>query len=147
MSLRPVVSSDLVAVLALHQEAMGQAAWTEAQWLAALSGRYRTFLIEYEGQLAAIAVFHRMFEELELQTVVVAKDYRRRGLAQQLITYAVESEPDAERLLLEVDASNRPAVTLYEKLGFDVTAVRKNYYSHSMGSGDALLMTKSIERQ
>ena len=147
MCIRKLRQSDLCAVVALHQACMGQAAWGESQWQAALSGRYRSYVVELNGDIAAVAVFHSLFEELELQTVAVSLSVRRQGLAQKLIDHAVANELAAEKLLLEVDADNQPAVALYEKLGFEITAVRKNYYAHSSGSGDALLMTKSIERQ
>lgn len=147
MCIRKLQQSDVYSVVLLHQSGMGQAAWSESQWQSVLSGRYRSYVIELAGEIAAVAVFHCLFEELELQTVAVSLLARRQGLAQKLIAHAVARESDAERLLLEVDADNRPAVALYEKLGFETTAVRKNYYAHSSGSGDALLMTKSIERQ
>jgi ribosomal-protein-alanine N-acetyltransferase len=44
----------------------------------------------------------------------------------------------AHRATLEVRRSNQAALRLYEKFGFAVTAVRRNYYSHP--EEDALVL-------
>jgi ribosomal-protein-alanine N-acetyltransferase len=47
----------------------------------------------------------------------------------------------ATHCYLEVRASNGAARGLYEKLGFLVDGVRKNYYTTPAGREDALLMS------
>ena len=44
------------------------------------------------------------------------------------------------KICLEVDASNSPALNLYNKLGFVAVGKRKKYY----GSRDAILMDMDI---
>jgi ribosomal protein S18 acetylase RimI-like enzyme len=57
----------------------------------------------------------------------VRKDYRRRGIGKRLIerTIARAKEKGLERIELEVFASNRPAIRLYEKVGFVVEGVKR----------------------
>lgn len=51
---------------------------------------------------------------------------------------------DAESVLLEVRASNKPAQRLYASLGFERVGVRKRYY----GDGeDAVLMTLLLRQR
>lgn len=57
----------------------------------------------------------------------VHPDHRRRGLGRRLASAAVERawEQGLEKIELEVYASNRSALVLYEKLGFVVEGVRR----------------------
>ncbi|MNR57792.1 ribosomal-protein-alanine N-acetyltransferase [compost metagenome] len=43
-------------------------------------------------------------------------------------------------LWLEVRASNRAAIALYEDLGFNEVTVRRNYYPSANGREDAIVM-------
>lgn len=45
---------------------------------------------------------------------------------------------------LEVDVSNIAAIALYVKTGFAITALRKNFYSHSDGHSDAYTMQLTL---
>jgi ribosomal-protein-alanine N-acetyltransferase len=47
--------------------------------------------------------------------------------------------------LLEVRQSNMAARTLYERSGFRLDGIRKNYYPASTGREDALLMSRKLE--
>ena len=51
------------------------------------------------------------------------------------------SEVGAERVMLEVDAANAPALALYRGLGFEAIATRTGYY----GPGaDAVIMSRDV---
>lgn len=53
--------------------------------------------------------------------VVVLPEYRRRGIARKLIEQCIDlaREKNATTVMLDVIGGNVPAVTLYEKLGFE----------------------------
>jgi ribosomal-protein-alanine N-acetyltransferase len=50
----------------------------------------------------------------------------------------------AENLFLEVRASNKVAIGLYEQAGFIESGVRKNYYPSHAGKEDAILMALGL---
>ena len=77
-----------------------------------------------------------------MMNVAVHPDYRRRGIAEKLIMALVQAlkERKSHWLMLEVRASNEPAIKLYEKLGFSEVGRRKNYYDSP--KEDAILMTR-----
>ena len=81
-----------------------------------------------------------LFEELHINTLAVAPAWRRRGLATTLLrhVFAEASARGVQRATLEVRASNRPAIALYERLGFQVTATRYRYYNSP--EEDALIL-------
>ena len=72
--------------------------------------------------------------------LAVNKDVRRQGIGEAIIRAAIKDARDrgGERATLEVRESNMPAIRLYEKLGFKVIAIRRNYYEAP--SEDALVM-------
>ncbi|MFX0107825.1 MAG: ribosomal protein S18-alanine N-acetyltransferase [Candidatus Hodarchaeota archaeon] len=75
-------------------------------------------------------------------SVAVTPDYRNKGIGTELIVKAIEAMVDygATEFFLEVRKSNRDAVSIYEKLNFDVRRVLKGYYRDGE---DAYLMAKS----
>ncbi len=105
--------------------------WSDANIMSALSG-HRTsvlgLLSSDLNELAAYAVFDGVLDEMTLQNIAVAKAFRRRGLAEQLISASWHYFPSAQTQFLEVRESNSAAINLYNKLGFVEVGVRDNYY-------------------
>jgi ribosomal-protein-alanine N-acetyltransferase len=50
----------------------------------------------------------------------------------------------AKNIFLEVRPSNMEAVSLYESIGFNEMAVRRNYYPAKNGREDAILMGMAL---
>ena len=78
----------------------------------------------------------------DMMNVAVHPDHRRKGVAEKLVMALEEAlkERESTCLTLEVRASNEPAKSLYEKLGFTEVGRRKNYYRNP--KEDALIMRK-----
>ncbi len=79
--------------------------------------------------------------ESDILNITVRPEARRQGIATQLIEKLAElAAPRGVTVIhLEVRESNVPARSLYEKLGFTVDGIRKNYYEHP--KENAVLMT------
>jgi ribosomal-protein-alanine N-acetyltransferase len=80
----------------------------------------------------------------ELEAAVTASTYRRRGIGRALVAAvaAWARELAAERLLLEVRASNGNALRLYARHGFKQDGVRKGYYRSP--DEDAVLLSLAL---
>ena len=81
-----------------------------------------------------------IFDELHINTLAVAPEFRRRGYATALLQ-AVMREAETEgavKATLEVRASNAAALALYERLGFRISARRPGYYTNPQE--DALIL-------
>ena len=81
--------------------------------------------------------------EMEVLTLGVARDARRRGVARALMAAAFPAarDLDAREVFLEVAVDNDPAIALYEALGFRRAGLRKSYYDRRpWGYVDALVM-------
>ncbi|WP_168194393.1 GNAT family N-acetyltransferase [Formicincola oecophyllae] len=76
--------------------------------------------------------------ECEILTLGIVPAWRSRGHGGKLLAHALK-EPmrRRERILLEVEADNLPAKTLYHHMGFREVALRPGYYGQGR---DALLM-------
>ena len=70
--------------------------------------------------------------------VAVLPQYRGQGIAKALISKQFENEMDF--ITLEVRESNTPAISLYEKTGFEKIGIRPNFYSNP--TENAVIMTK-----
>ncbi len=85
--------------------------------------------------------------EVELLTIVVDPEHRRKGLAHDLmIAFEVQAKAKgAQDAFLEVAENNDAAIALYKSFGFAPIGKRKNYYASSTGSRiTALVMGKSF---
>ena len=69
-------------------------------------------------------------DEGEILNLAVGDRYQRRGIGRALVRAALESlaASGAETVYLEVRESNDAARRLYQGLGFEILARRKNYY-------------------
>ncbi len=87
----------------------------------------------------AYIIAQKIPPEAELITIAVAPAHRRQGIAEILLKNLWQNlrQQDIHTLHLEVNEKLTPARTLYEKLGFEPTGRRADYY----GTGeDAILM-------
>ena len=79
-----------------------------------------------------------------INNIAVLPDFRRRGIAQELINAALSVCEDCSSLTLEVRESNEPAISLYKKLDFSQVGRRKRFYENP--TEDALIMTKFFRK-
>lgn len=90
----------------------------------------RYLVAEIENEVVAFACFWFVADEAQLVNVGVHPDFRRLGIAKELIQKGIEKglEEAMETLYLEVRVSNLPAQTLYKKLGLEILTRRKEVY-------------------
>jgi ribosomal-protein-alanine N-acetyltransferase len=92
------------------------------------------------GELVAYAFASRYVDAWHVMNVAVAPEFRRQGLATQLLERLFEVTASDQRrgYTLEVRVSNRDAIRLYERLGFEARGIRRGYYTDNRE--DALIM-------
>lgn len=81
--------------------------------------------------------------EAELLTIAVRPDAQGRGIGTVLIAELIIEARNraAERIFLEVAATNESAIRLYERSGFARTGRRRGYFSDGTARIDALVMS------
>ena len=82
------------------------------------------------------------FDEAELYRIAVLPDKRRSGAGSELLRRFVSlcRQRGVAKIFLEVRSRNLPAVSLYEKSGFERISVRRGYY----GDDDAVIYALTL---
>lgn len=98
------------------------------------------------GRVAAYAIVQPTVDEAHLLNICTAPDWQGQGVGRSMLRWlmSVCREQGLERMLLEVRASNIPALGLYRSEGFCEDGVRRGYYPASGGREDAILMSRSL---
>ena len=93
--------------------------------------------------IVGIGCFWAILEEAHVTILAVHPDYQGQGMG-QLLLYALLSDAvkrNLERATLEVRESNKSALFLYHKFGFQTAGKRKGYYQQT--GEDALILWRS----
>ncbi|MBP9011603.1 MAG: ribosomal protein S18-alanine N-acetyltransferase [Smithellaceae bacterium] len=135
---------DLPEILAIEHEAQS-APWTEGMFIEEMKApRAHCLSVKAKdrGQsfIAAYIVFRFVADELHLHNLAVRRECRRQGLGSNLLNLMkdIGLQAGITSRTLEVRASNREAIGLYEKCGFSVKGRRLRYYDDT--KEDALIM-------
>lgn len=143
--LRPMVSADLAAVLAVEQAAY-PFPWTETILRDCLRAGYCCLVAERHTVLIGHGIMMMAAEECHILNLCVHPAHQRQGLGRLLLRrlLALGHQHGATTALLEVRVSNQAAIALYRGEGFNEVAIRRNYYPAPHGREDALLMARCL---
>jgi ribosomal-protein-alanine N-acetyltransferase len=123
--LRPAEPRDAAAIRRMEEES-GSHSWDYL--------RYECTVAEVDGSAVGYLLVRKVADdEFEILNVVVAPQYRRRGVAESLIRSQLNQNQG--NWFLEVRESNLPARSLYDKIGFRQTGRRPQYYFDPPESG------------
>ena len=120
------------------EELLLQELWNDASAVIVAEGE--------DGTVLGYAGVSTVLDEGYIDNVAVASQFRRQGVADELIAALVRfGRAKLAFLTLEVRASNAPAIALYAKHGFREAGRRKNYYDDP--KEDAILMTLEFDHE
>ncbi|WP_296597027.1 ribosomal protein S18-alanine N-acetyltransferase [Phenylobacterium sp.] len=142
MELKAATPQDAPDMAGVHAQAF-DTPWDETDFEDLLEGEGIFGFVVRGEDPAGVLICRAVAGEAEILTVGVAPWARRRGVGEALMTAAMgmARQAGAETMFLEVDVDNAPAVSLYERLGFERAGLRKAYYDRGAnGRADALVM-------
>lgn len=104
-----------------------------------------TKIIVYEmDYVVGFIIATDLGETCDILTIVVDPNFRKQKIASNLISYLIgDLNPNLKLITLEVASKNLPAISLYEKFGFEKVNVRKSYYKDD----DAYLMARRMDQE
>ena len=93
----------------------------------------KIIVAEQDGKVVGFIDFLITFNSSTIMQVAVTKEYRKNGIATQLLSEMEKSFPTdvddlVETITLEVRESNEAAKNLYLKNGYKIVVVKSNYY-------------------
>ena len=143
MTIREMQVEDLTQVMEL-EESLFSGPWTKEGFFSFLMRDNTLFLVvEENGKILGYCGVLLVLDEGEITNVAVCRQRQREGIGQFLLSglFLLLRERGIRVLHLEVRESNRTAIRLYERMGFQKDGLRRNYYTDP--SEDAVLMTRT----
>ena len=138
--------ADLDAVMEIESSAY-DFPWTQGIFRDCLRVGYCCWCYEIDGLIQGYGVMSVAAGESHILNISVRPESRRQGIGSKLMKHFLQlaRRHDADTVMLEVRPSNKLAIKLYEKLGFNEIGVRRNYYPAHQGREDALLLALSLD--
>ena len=113
--------------------------------------RYSKFAYVKDVLVGAISCKEDIMEDgthkCYIMTITVLNPYRRYGIASQLLKQAIQDCMKARNvsvMTLHVQASNKAALSFYEKHGFDTKEKLEGYYKE-LDDADCYVLEKKID--
>ena len=144
MLIREMTFLDIAQVVEIENQCFS-IPWSEKSFQESITREDTLFLVcEEENAITGYIGMYISFEEGSITNVAVSPNYRKQGYGEALVSAAKEKakEKQVEKIFLEVRVSNTPAISLYEKMGFENLGVRKNFYEHP--KEDAYIMASDL---
>lgn len=145
LTLRPMTSSDLRAVVAIERASFTMA-WSVGTFQSLLDRPdSEAWIAERGAELVGYAVYWMVLDEAELGDIAVRPDERRKGVGARLLRHVIRRARSrgARLLYLEVRESNLGAQELYFRHGFRATGRRRRYYVEPVE--DALVLSLELD--
>jgi ribosomal-protein-alanine N-acetyltransferase len=143
MRLVRATAAECEAMAFAHAMAFDEKSWREDEFEDLLDGEGIYGFLALDDLPLGVILCRIAAGEMEVLTVGVTPQIRRRGVALALMIAALDvaREAGAVEAFLEVAVDNEGAIALYEMLGFRSTGLRKAYYDRGPeGFTDARVM-------
>ena len=137
VSLRPVGRDDEAFLrevfTSTRPDIMGHSGLTEAQkkglvemQFNAQDSQYRAnypgaefMVIEHKGQGVGRLYIHRLEKEIRIMDIAILPEFRGEGMGTLILNDLIDESIDSKRVLTIHVEKNNPAMSLYERLGFE----------------------------
>ena len=145
VQIRRLTLAELSEIEEIEQRAY-RTPWSRSMFASELAKVTSICLGAFEGDdLIGYIVNSRYVDAWHVMNVAVDPDFQRRGIATRLLErlFELTNQDDGRGYTLEVRVSNKEAIKLYEKLGFERHGIRRGYYTDNRE--DALIMWRDAE--
>jgi ribosomal-protein-alanine N-acetyltransferase len=141
LTFRPMQMADVDTIMAIEPTIFPYP-WSRGNFTDSLNSGYSCWVVQHDGKIVGYAVLMMVLDEAHILNLSIAKPYQGRGFGRDLLMYMIDiaRQRSALNMFLEVRPSNQSAIGLYESIGFNEMAIRRNYYPAANGREDAVLM-------
>lgn len=138
MTIRPLLDGDLDSVIEVETASFVEP-WSRALFAEEIAQPTRRYITATDaGSVLGYGGIMLVGEDAHVVTLAVEPEHREKGLASRLLMALIDiaRANGARHLTLEVRESNKAALELYRKFGFEPAGIRKGYYA----TEDAVVM-------
>ena len=141
IEISPMPLCDAQKASEIEKISFDKEAWSEKSIVETINSGGCYFAAYKEGEMLGVVGVKQILDEAYISNISVLPQYRRMGIANALMNALTQhlKQQNAAFVTLEVRESNIGAIALYEKLGFQLKGVRKNFYESP--KEDARIMT------
>ncbi|MEG1848795.1 MAG: ribosomal protein S18-alanine N-acetyltransferase [Lachnospiraceae bacterium] len=129
--IRDMKCEDVARVAQIEEETFSMP-WCQNAFLEMLANEHAHYLVaEEDGLIVGICGLRDILGEGDVTNVAVISSHRNRGIGYTMLVQLLKTGQryGVTAVTLEVRQSNVAAIHLYEKLGFKIEGIRKNFYS------------------
>ena len=145
IQMRPMQMADLDAIMQI-EPTIFPFPWSRGNFSDSLNSGYSCWVMELDGDIMGYGVLMMILDEAHLLNISIASNQQGRGFGRTLLEHMMQlgQHHGGLNMFLEVRPSNVAAIALYESMGFNEMAIRRNYYPAKQGREDAVLMGMAL---
>lgn len=143
MIIRKMEIDDIPSVVAIDNDVFSMK-WDAEEFKAELEKEYaHYFVAEENGEILGFSGVWCVYDTADIEKIAVLPGKMRCGTGSALLMSLIDKAGECmcREIMLEVRASNEPALKLYKKYGFEKIGERKGYYNGE----DAVIMRLNCE--
>lgn len=143
--IRAMRQSDLEVITTIERDTYDYP-WSSGIFRDCLLAGYTSVVLDRNGEVVGYGIMSIAAGEAHLLNLCVDRNLRGQGIGKRLLQHLMKRAKtfDSERVFLEVRPSNKLALRLYDKMGFQVIGVRKGYYKAADGNEDAVVLVRQF---
>lgn len=144
-TLRLMIEADLNAVYAIEQAAY-EYPWSLKNLQDCYTSGYQCWVWQLDANLIGYGIMSVAVGECEILNLCTHPIYQGQGLGKKMLSHLLKIglKDGADMAFLEVRESNTRALQLYRSIGFNEIGIRRNYYPHSKGRMNAIMLAKVL---
>lgn len=142
--IRDMTYKDLDDIMEIEKQSF-PTPWTKTMFLESLASNiYKNLVIEVQKEVIGYIMLYSVLDEAHITNFAIKPAFRKKGYGAELFSYVIEhfKENGVVDFFLEVRESNKAAINLYRRFGFEIAGRRKRYYSDT--NEDAFIMHLSL---
>lgn len=141
--IRPMTPEDIDTVVEHETMVFGSSLGEEMLHYELMQNQFAEYyVLDIDGVIGYIGMWC-VFENGQITNFYIHPTHQGKGYGKELLEFALNIFKEKVSVVtLEVRVSNTRAKEMYEKYGFQVGGIRKNYYKNGE---DALLMVLDLE--
>ncbi|MFK5987055.1 MAG: ribosomal protein S18-alanine N-acetyltransferase [Pseudomonadota bacterium] len=121
--------------------------WSEGIFRDCLSTiNYHGYLLKQQQELLGYAMISAAAAECHVLNICIKSSFQKQGHGKKLLNFLLgeAKKLKAKQIFLEVRASNKVAIALYQNYGFNELGIRRGYYPANNKREDAYLFAMEI---